>query len=181
MRPLSLLVGLLRLELDESAERLKRSEEVDVFDEHVELSWDDVESHAFVRNQNVVRDVRFNQMVEDDTGCVGKRLLSIFQLRVIVLDLGRQKQSLRGPANYLAQAHAAVEHIDLTLVLVLQRRLEEELLASLLDGEALDALSEERLARHHVEVQVVDDAVCAHRVVTQSQRRLGRHLEDLKQ
>ena len=51
---------------------------------------------------------------------------------------------------------------------MLQRRFEEELLVGLLDWERLDSIAEEGISLHHVEMQVVDDAVGTHRIIAES-------------
>ena len=52
---------------------------------------------------------------------------------------------------------------------MLERRLEKQLLICLFDGEHLRPLSKQILCGHHVEVQIVDDAVGSHRVVAKAQ------------
>ena len=49
---------------------------------------------------------------------------------------------------------------------MLERRLEEELLISLLDWEHFSILTEKGISLKHMEVQVVDDAVSTHGIVT---------------
>ena len=107
-------------------------------------------------------------------------LLGIFQLGILILNMGTDEQSLHGPAKHFSESHAAVEHVNLTLGLVLQARLKEKLLVSLLNWELFDAFTKEKFRAEYVEVQVVDDAVSTHRVVAKAKRRLTTHLKDLE-
>lgn len=107
--------------------------------------------------------------------------LRILQLRVLVFDVRTEKQSLHGPAEDLSKSDAAVEHVNLAFCLVLQARLKEQLLVSLLNREAFYALSEQELRAQDMEMQVVDDAVGTHRVVAKAQRWLAAYFENLQQ
>lgn len=62
---------------------------------------------------------------------------------------------------------------------MLQLRLEEQLFLRLLDRESLKVCSFEGVVqRQNVEVQVIGNAVGAHRVVAESQLFVSSHFED---
>ena len=92
---------------------------MNVLDQHVKLAWNDVHGHALICNQDVVRDVCFDKVVEDDTCCMSQCFLGVFQLGVVVFDLWRQKQCLHRPADYFTESDSAAKHVDLLGVLVL--------------------------------------------------------------
>jgi len=177
--PVHSLISLLVLKFDEAAKRLEASEELHVLDQHVELARNDIEGHALISHQDVMRDVRLNQVVENDASGMSEGFLGVLKLSVVIFDMRRQEEGSEGPADELTKTHPAIEHIDLALSFVLERRLEEKLLVCLLDRELLDTLSKQFVDLHHMEVQVVDDAVGAHGVVAKAQARLLAQLEDL--
>ena len=61
------LVAALRFAFDYTAEGLEGGEEGDTFDEQVEFPWDDVQGHTLICNQQIMRDVLVNQLVQNDT------------------------------------------------------------------------------------------------------------------
>ena len=60
MCPRGFLIGLLILELDKATEGLKGSEELHAFDEHIKLARNNVHGHAFISDEDIVRDVGFD-------------------------------------------------------------------------------------------------------------------------
>ena len=70
--------SLLYLELRESTQRLEGSEKLYVLDHHVELARNYIESHSFVGEEYIVRDVGLDEVVKHNACTVSKSILSIF-------------------------------------------------------------------------------------------------------
>ena len=126
---LHLVIRLLIFEFDEAAERLEASVESYPLDQHVEFSRNHIQCHTFICDQNVVRNVLINQVIEYNTSSMRQCFLSILEcslLLLILADIRRQQQAPHGPVIAdLAKSHRTIIHIDLFLVLVLERRPEE--------------------------------------------------------
>ena len=69
---------MLYLELGKPAQRLEGSEKLYVLDHHIELARNYIESHSFVGEEYIVRDVGLDEVVKYNTCTVGKGILSIF-------------------------------------------------------------------------------------------------------
>ena len=67
-----------------------------------------------------MRNVCFDHVIEDDSSGVRQGLLGIFKLCVLVLDVRAEQEGLHRPAQHFAEAHPAIEHVDLALRDVLQ-------------------------------------------------------------
>lgn len=110
-----------------------------------------------------MRDVRVNQVIDDNTCGVCKCFLSVFKRNVLViLEIWRYDESLHRPPLDFSEAHATVIHVDLAFLNVLEISLEEWQLVSCLDRELLHLLAEQIVSSQDMEVKVVDDAVSAH-------------------
>lgn len=87
---LHLVVSLLIFEFDEAAQRLEASMESDSLDQHVEFSRNHVQCHTLICDQNVMRNVLIDQVIQDNTSRVRQCLLGILQcglLLIILLDV----------------------------------------------------------------------------------------------
>jgi hypothetical protein len=114
---LDALVASFILALDKPAQGLEASEEVEPFNEQVELPGYDVYGHALVRDQYVVWNVFIDQMIQHDTRGMRECLLGVFQgclLAIVPIGLRGEDQSADGPpAEDLPEADAALVHVDL--------------------------------------------------------------------
>jgi len=63
-------VSLLSFEFDESTKGFERGEELNIVDQQIKFAGDYVEGHSLVRDQDIMRDVLVNKIVQNYSCCV---------------------------------------------------------------------------------------------------------------
>ena len=75
-----------------------------------------------------MRDVLINHVVNNDTACMGKGFLSVFERSIVGDYVRRNEKSSQWKVEYLSKPYSTVVHVDLFSISVLQVRLEKQLL-----------------------------------------------------
>jgi hypothetical protein len=105
--------------------------------------------------------------------------LSFLQAGFLRLNTGWNEKGTYWETNNFTKTNSTVIHVDLILIAMLKRRLEEHSLSSIFDWEVFIGFVE-LVSAEEVEVQIVSDAVCTHTIVTNAKRCSVWHFEYLK-